>query len=142
MARPYRVLGPIEIPWGDDRYIETRDLGGFWSAPEQARPGISTSHGIYLFAMRAGHGYTPWYVGKTSARRGFSDEVCQPHKLGHYNAVVHRYQRGTPVLFLIYPVTEVHSSLRKPSKAELNLACCRFRRRLPKIGRASCRERV
>lgn len=120
MARPYRVLGPIEVPRGNDDYIEPSDLRNFWAGPEKSLAGISTAHGVYMFAMRAGNGYTPWYVGKTVRRRGFSQEVFDSHKLVHYNKVLRAYKSGTPVIFLVYPVTPVNSVIRRPRHSEVD----------------------
>lgn len=70
--------------------------------------------------MRAGGGYTPWYVGKTSRQGGFAEEVFDYHKLYHYNGVLNSYGAGTPVLFLLYPVTPVQGKLRKPPASEVS----------------------
>lgn len=118
-ARPYRVLGPFVVPFGPNGYLEYRNLSGFWTQLDQVRKGISTWHSVYIFAMRAGRGYRPWYVGKATGKRGFAQEVFAPHKLVHYNAVANGYRRGTPVLFLVYPVTPLRSALRRASAAEV-----------------------
>ena len=62
---------------------------------------ISDKNGCYVFAVRAGKGIRPWYVGKTSGR--MKTECFTNHKLDHYNKALGNYKRGTPVLFFVVP---------------------------------------
>jgi len=68
-----------------------------------SEPGLAEAFGCYVFAMRAGKGFTPWYVGKTD--KAFRDECLAPHKLNYYNQVNVSHARGTPVLFLLPKIT-------------------------------------
>jgi hypothetical protein len=62
---------------------------------------LADSIGCYLFAMRAGKGCRPVYVGKTS--RSFQQECFASHKIAcHYNPALAE-KCGTPVLFFIVP---------------------------------------
>ena len=55
-----------------------------------------------MFAVRAGKGYTPLYVGKTT--NCFEKECFTDHKLKHYNYGIAPYLKGTPVMFFVtYP---------------------------------------
>jgi hypothetical protein len=59
--------------------------------------------GCYVFAIRAGKGFTPWYVGKT--KTNFKNECFKPHKVIKYNNAILMYQKGAPVLFFIKEAT-------------------------------------
>ena len=37
----------------------------FWTIVENNEPGLSVACGCYVFAIRFGDNFTPWYVGKT-----------------------------------------------------------------------------
>lgn len=60
---------------------------------------IGSERGCYVFATRAGRGYTPWYVGK--ATKSFKQECFTPHKLDKYNTCLVDMARCTPVLFFV-----------------------------------------
>lgn len=55
--------------------------------------------GCYVFAVRAGRGMTPTYVGK--ATKSFAQECFTADKLGKCNQTLVDYARGTLVMFLI-----------------------------------------
>lgn len=99
MVTNYHVFGPYEISFeksGKAKRIP-RDIGRiFWSHELKA---IAKKQGCYVFAIRAGRGFTPWYVGKT--KRCFEDEIFTSHKLVKYNAPLFTCKRGTPVMFFI-----------------------------------------
>jgi hypothetical protein len=97
----YGVYGPFPIPAGRPRFIEKRARDDVFDQAESACRGLSQAHGCYIFSMRAGRGYRPWYVGKACGKGGFRGECFQAHKLQHYNSVVTKTRRGTPVLHLI-----------------------------------------
>lgn len=56
----------------------------FWEEVEKYQSGLSKANGIYIFSLKNGSNYVPWYVGKTCSENGFSNEVFQNHKLQHY----------------------------------------------------------
>lgn len=60
---------------------------------------LATERGCYVFATRAGRGYTPWYVGK--ATKSFKQECFSHHKLNKYNECLVDMARCTPVLFFV-----------------------------------------
>lgn len=77
-----------------------KDLAAFWEELDQLN-GYEVSGGIgcYVFAIRAGKGVTPWYVG-LAEKQSFRKECFAPHKINHYNAVLNKY-RGTPMLTVV-----------------------------------------
>ena len=74
-----------------------KNLDAFWDEIGEHRHDV----GVYVFAIRAGKGYTPIYVGKT-ARQSFESEVFTvTNRANHYNPALLGYERGVPVLFLL-----------------------------------------
>ncbi len=58
--------------------------------------------GVYVYALRAGRGYTPIYVGK--ATKSFKQECFTPDKIArHYSKSFGEF--GTPVMFFLVPET-------------------------------------
>jgi hypothetical protein len=95
----FDVAGPYEIPvtkLARAKHIET-GCREFW----RRHVDIQDRKGCYIFAIKAGKGYTPIYVGK--ATKSFHQECFAVHKTGdHYNRALANMGRGTPVMtFLV-----------------------------------------
>lgn len=101
MARTiFAVNGPFDVPLQPNTRAKmvAEDLSLFWAECSSLRSKI----GVYVFAIRAGKGLTPLYVGKTT--KSFERECFTDHKLKHYNYALADYQKGTPVMFFVtYP---------------------------------------
>ncbi len=98
------VQGPFEIPFarnkqGKIKFIRRSDARAFWGKNEVK--GIKSKNGCYVFALRAGKGFTPWYVGKAS--KEMAHECFMDHKLQHYNEVIAGGRAGTPVMLFVVP---------------------------------------
>ncbi len=79
------VYGPIAVPVrlvNRVKFIDSDRLPELW---EQQAEGLASKRGLYVFAMRAGQGFTPWYVGRTS--KGFEKEIFTPHKVVKYQRI-------------------------------------------------------
>jgi len=112
MATRLAVHGPFDIdPSKSTRHVSAKHGKDFWAARGAI---LAPKQGIYVFAMRAGKGFTPWYVGQ--AKKGFKQETFTPHKLGKYNQALSLAGKGTPVLFLVAP----QGSQRKVPVTEIN----------------------
>lgn len=100
----FRPFGPFDLRalLNDEGRYWQRD---FWYVIEKAHEGLSAANGLYVFSLRFGSKFTPWYVGKTCSEKGFSGEVFQGHKLDHYLAASNN-KRGRPFLHLIARVEE------------------------------------
>jgi hypothetical protein len=103
MSTVLRVFGPFEIscqksPKGPQKHIGQKHAKAFWN--QQPSP-YATKQGCYVFVLKAGRGYTPWYVGKTT--KSFKQECFTTDKLGKYNASLFQQQQGRPMLFLVAP---------------------------------------
>lgn len=93
--------GPFDIPvykGVSGRAITDDNACQFWKKNSE----FSSAIGCYIFAIRAGGGYKPIYVGK--ATKGFKQEAFHSHKLSKYQQAMVDIVRGTPVMFFIkYP---------------------------------------
>lgn len=79
----YIPYGPFDL--GD--FLDSEDhfrADTFWKKVEKDEPGLSKANGVYIFSIKFGSRYRPWYVGKTCSEKGFRGEVFQSHKLRHY----------------------------------------------------------
>ena len=111
---------PIEIPRRSGGLIaaDKESLSQFWSRVEvELEAGLSGAIGCYIFAVRAGKGVLPWYVG-LAAKQSFKKECFTSHKLVHYNNVVSE-RKGTPFLTLVSKYTP-GGKLQNPT---VNLHC-------------------
>lgn len=98
MSTDFEILGPADVPHQRNpagRTITSSDARTFW----KRHPSVAPRRGCYVFAMRAGRGVTPAYVGKATG--SFQAEVFTPHKLNKYLNCLSLYRKGTPVLFFV-----------------------------------------
>lgn len=94
----YTVSGPHRIPTYDGKaakIVTAETIKEFWSQ----NGNLASKRGCYVFAIRAGGGITPYYVGR--ATRTFKREIFQPHKLSKYQQALADYRKGTPVMYCI-----------------------------------------
>jgi hypothetical protein len=96
------VYGPFKVPckkqrFGSSKRIERDLIKDFWN--ELKGQHLPAKQGCYVFALRSGKGYSPWYVGKTA--RSMEKECFAFHKLEIYNKALFEGIKGTPVLFFI-----------------------------------------
>ena len=84
----FEVYGPKEIPFtltNNIKHISKDNTNEFRKTLVKER--IDKKQGCYIFCLRAGRGYTPWYVGK--ATKGIRQECMHETKRNHYNEVLH-----------------------------------------------------
>jgi hypothetical protein len=98
----FEPYGPFVVP------IESggvpKNLKKFWEGVEAQKPGLSEAVGCYIFAVKRGPDYVPWYVGKT-IKLGFKSEGFQLHKRVHLESLG-ALANGTVNLYLIARVTK------------------------------------
>lgn len=93
----FLVSGPYEIPFEQrpgGRILLHKE---FWKQDGLEELGIE--RGCYIFAIRAGKGMTPIYVGK--ATRSFKQECLNASNRHKFSNGMADYQKGTPVLYLV-----------------------------------------
>jgi hypothetical protein len=118
----FEIYGPFAVPKLREA-ARPQDLNLFWTAVEDADEGLSWSIGVYVFSTVHGETLTPWYVGKTSANRGFRGELFQDHKISHYVSA-RQLKKGMPVLHLvsrIHPVRGTFSRRSDRAQREIDL---------------------
>ena len=94
----FSVTGPLAIPFQQgkaSKIVSSAEAASFW----EEHPSLADRRGCYVFAIRAGRGITPAYVGR--ATKTFRQEVFARDKIAKYQHVLAEYRRGTPVIFLL-----------------------------------------
>ena len=105
----YETFGPFEVPASQapngsrTLALRPRRIAAFWTEVDSGEPGMSEARGCYIFAIRAGGGITPWYVGLSTT--GFKNECFQADKREYYRDAYNEVRRGTPVLVLVARLT-------------------------------------
>lgn len=94
----FSVHGPFDIPIyrGKAGRIVRAEEGRAFFKTYQTWAGRK---GCYVFAIRAGRGITPTYVGK--ATKTFQQECFTADKLGKCNQTLADYAKGTLIMFLV-----------------------------------------
>jgi hypothetical protein len=117
MRYEYEIHGPFKISKANNGLIDRHKSArsGFWETVREKEASLPSACGCYLFAIRAGKGIKPWYVGK-AAEQSFEGECLNRKKLGIYNyAVANR--KGAPLSFLIAKKTPT-GRFTKPGPAQ------------------------
>lgn len=115
----FEPYGPFKVPIQRGGIDKSRERE-FWDAVEDVAPDLPNAVGCYIFAIRAGRGVRPWYVGKTE-KAGFRKEVFQDHKFRLYWEILKDRRKGTALLYFLAkhtgsgrfakPSTNGHSSI-------------------------------
>lgn len=106
--RKLSLHGPFEIPCiksklgnNSSDILDTDRIRVFWEkivGSHEKGANVGSKDGIYVFAVKAGKGHTPWYIGK--ATKSLEKEAFTPHKNNKYNEVISNVN-GTPVMFFL-----------------------------------------
>ena len=102
MATELKLFGPYEVKCpsgGPVKFIDKNEKKAFLEVLDDES--VSSKQGCYIFALRAGKGFSPWYIGK--ATKSMRQECMGTHQLQHYNAVLSKGKKGTPVMFFVAP---------------------------------------
>src|SRR6266568_4281043 len=94
----FTVEGPFDVPFYQGKAAKTissEEAREFW----ETYPKYASRRGCYIFAIRAGGGITPIYVGKATGT--FKSETFTADKLAKYQRGLADYLKGSPVLFLV-----------------------------------------
>lgn len=110
----YSIHGPFEIK-KDEKLINRSNSAkrGFWDDVKKVDPSLPSACGCYLFAIRAGKGVKPCYIG-LAAKQAFEKECFAPHKINIYNDAL-KSKKGTPLLFFVAKRTS-RDKFVKPGK--------------------------
>jgi hypothetical protein len=120
----FDIAGPFELSrHGQKQIITKQSLKELKPELEEWESGLSDACGCYVFAIRAGKGYTPYYIGQAS-KRTIADEALNPSNREKYNEVL-GYGRGRPMLFVL-PMRTPKGKFRKRSQADGKLPAMNF----------------
>ena len=116
----FDVAGPFPlVRSGSKKMITDTTAKALKPDLEEWESGLSEACGCYVFAIRAGRGFTPYYVGQ-ACKRSILAEALNPSNREKYNKVLAE-QNGTPVLFLI-PLRTPTGKFRKRPQVNSRLA--------------------
>ncbi len=116
----FKVDGYYEVSFkkgkGKGKHISQKEASEkFW----KEHPSLKNKVGCYIFAIRAGKGFTPMYVGKATI--SFKQEIFSSNKIVKYNDAIFG-RSGTPVLFfLIHPIKKGGNNKKHISELEKHL---------------------
>ena len=93
----FEPLGPYVVPAGaaKKKYVDKEKVLSFW----KKYPKLASRTGCYIYGVRAGKGWTPYYIGK--ATRDFESEALSDRNLVHFVNKVLNDRTGTPILFFL-----------------------------------------
>jgi hypothetical protein len=112
----FDVAGPFEVSrHGPKALITKQSMARLKLQLEEWAEGLSESCGCYVFALRAGKGYTPHYVGQ-SCKNSLLKESLNATNVGTYNEILGE-SKGTPVIFLI-PLLTPNGKFRKQTTSD------------------------
>jgi len=103
----FDIYGPFKIPrQGKTIVLNAKSRRSFWRQVGDVyyEHELPDSHGCYVFAIKAGKGYKPFYVGKADTS-SFKQEVLNQWNIEKYNNVLIK-RKGTPMLFLLPRITD------------------------------------
>jgi hypothetical protein len=120
----FDVAGPFELSrHGAKQIITKNSLKELKPELDAWEEGLSDACGCYVFVLRAGKGFTPYYVGQ-ACKRAIVEEALNPSNREKYNEVLGEGQ-GTPMLFLI-PLRTPTGKFRKKKQADGKLSAVEF----------------
>lgn len=104
--------GPFELNWEDEA---SQWRANFWQEIEQQEKyeGLSSAIGCYVFCLKYGDNFVPWYVGQTINKNGFKGEVFESHKIDHYDELIEEKPRHKPYMMFFPLMTEEHWNYSK-----------------------------
>jgi hypothetical protein len=107
----FDVYGPYEIKRFTPSKLLTKDT---LLAIRAQCPDLILTCGCYVFATRAGKGFTPWYVGQAN-KTSLIAEAFNASNINKLNEAF-AHIKGTPVVFFL-PLLTKNGNFAKPSSA-------------------------
>lgn len=111
----FSVHGPFDVP-SSEGIIDTSPAAkkDFWNSVDDAKQGLSSACGCYIFVLKAKRGSLPWYVGRTTKRTS-KGETLGAHQIGHYDIAMDKKVGVKAQLFFLAKETTA-GKFAKPSK--------------------------
>lgn len=85
----FEPFGPFDIPVSG-ALIDRKREAEFWKTVDAIEHGLPDAVGCYIFAIRAGKGVRPWYIGEDEFSKGVVDAAQIAHIFGRITAVEER----------------------------------------------------
>jgi hypothetical protein len=104
----FEVHGPFEVTHEKRKGGRTLVFDDFWASDANY---LADAKGCYVFAMRAGGGLQPIYVGK--ATKTFKQETFNATNKHKYNNGFSTYGKGTPLIYFV-----VHPTQKGPTNVK------------------------
>jgi hypothetical protein len=113
----YVAYGPMTLARDQVLTSTSKVRSDWWDQIENEfhAEGLRDACGCYVFAMRAGKGTRPWYVG-LAQRSSFQHECFTPDKKVKYQGVLNR-MKGTPLLYFYARTTPTTHAFSKPTRS-------------------------
>lgn len=120
----FGVAGPFDITrHGSKDLITKQSKTDLKQVLDKVDIRLSQACGCYIFALRAGTGYTPYYIGQ-SCKNSLTEEAFNPSNMGKYNDIIAE-SKGTPIIFLI-PLLTPKGKFRKQTSRNRKLPSVDF----------------
>jgi len=105
MASEFELFGPFFLEPSKNnkgsKFIQTGDIHNFWKVVAESGENIlPEKQGCYVFSIKAGSGFKPWYIGKTS-KQSFRQEVFNGNNINKFNAVLFNNTHGRLAFYFI-----------------------------------------
>lgn len=94
----FLIAGPYAIPFHWKPGGRALHVKEFWTQSRVVEE-LARERGCYVFAVRAGKGATPLYVGK--ATKSFKQECLNPGNVRKLLDALADYAKGAPVLYFV-----------------------------------------
>jgi len=115
----FDVAGPFKVRrYGSKKLITKQSQTDLKLELEKWEPGLSRACGCYVFAIRAGKGYTPYYVGQ-ACKLAIPYEALNPSNREKYNQACSE-GKGMPVIFAL-PMRTPKGKFRRKGTGERTL---------------------
>ena|SRR5579859_3802456 len=107
----FDIVGPFELTrHGTKKLLTEQSMTDMRPEIERRKRGLSKACGCYVFAIRAGKGYTPYYAGQACKQSIFREALNRSNR-EKYNKACSE-SKGKPVLFLL-PMLSPNGRYRK-----------------------------
>jgi hypothetical protein len=120
----FDVEGPFVISrHGQKQIINQKSFDDLKKKIDSYKDGLSDACGCYVFAIRAGKGFTPYYVGQ-ACKTAICKEALNHTNREKYNNALNG-SKGNPVLFFV-PLLTPNGKFRKRPKGNGGLEALDF----------------
>ena len=98
--------------------IKKINKSDFWNQKKIQDSGIKSAKGVYIFGLKYGNSYKPYYVGKTN--RNFGEEATFSEKLRKYEHCIND-NKGIPFMAFVAAKTSKKNEFSQKSNDKLML---------------------